>query len=106
MKESNFNATAQKLIEAHGGYVVKTIVNNKAGVSDMLACINGRFCALEGKLKYNNMSELQKVHHILVVKAGGLSACVKIIADVHEVIHRAKTGFKQSVPFELESFEL
>ena len=107
MSESAFNKTAQKLVEEHGGYIVKTIVNNKAGVADMLACINGRFCAMEGKLPYNKMSALQLAHHRKVIQAGGISACIKSLDDVLTVIKMAQDGELQTVDaIPVKSFEL
>ncbi len=97
MKETEFNKKVQELVEAHGGYIVKTIVSNKAGVHDMLACINGRFCSLEGKLAYNRMSKLQVAHRNKVILAGGLSAPVKTLEDVLQVIEWAKTGHTQKL---------
>ncbi len=101
MKETEFNRKAQKLIEENGGYVVKTIITNKAGTSDMLACIEGRFCAIEGKLPYNKLSELQKAQHRKIIDAGGLAFCVKTLVEVQMVIKFAKVGTIQEIPSEL-----
>lgn len=109
MAESKFNKPAQDLIEAHGGYVIKTIVTNKAGVHDMLACIYGRFCSLEGKLAYNEMSALQVAHRNKVIAAGGLASEVKTLDDVLQVIEWARTGHIQKIDKQarkLKSFEL
>jgi hypothetical protein len=97
MSESKFNKQVQDLWESHGGYVIKTIVTNKAGVSDMLGCIYGRFCSLEGKLEYNKMSDLQVAHRNKVLRAGGLALEVKTLDDVLTIISWAKTGFIQKV---------
>ena len=96
MSEQEFNKQVQDMIEAHGGYTIKTIVTNRAGVSDVLACINGRFCSLEGKVGSNTASEMQKAHQLKVIKAGGLALTVETLADVLQMIAWAKTNYKQT----------
>lgn len=95
MKESDLNKKAQDLIELNAGYCFKTIVTNKSGVHDVIACINGRFCSLEGKLEYNKMSELQRQHKAMVIAAGGLSTEVKSLDDVKRIIEWAHKGYIQ-----------
>ena len=97
MTEQKWNKKVQELVEANGGYIVKTISSNKAGVSDMLACINGRFCSIEGKLSYNKMSKLQIAHHRKTIQAGGLCIEAKTLDDVLLIIHWANTGYKQQL---------
>jgi len=97
MKESDLNKRVQALIEANGGYVVKIVAGNRSGIHDMLACINGRFCSLEGKLSYNKMSPLQKAHRNKVIASGGLAMQIKSVADAKEMIAMTLTGEKQSV---------
>jgi len=104
--EQQFNKKVQDLVTSRGGYIIKTISTNKAGVADMLACINGRFVALEGKLEYNKMSSLQIAHHNQVIQAGGLSACVKTLDDVLSVIEQAEEGLVQSELLLLDTFTL
>jgi len=109
MKESGLNKKVQELVESHGGYIIKTITTNKAGVHDMLACICGRFCSLEGKLPYNKMSDLQIAHRNKVIKAGGLAREIKTLDDVLQVIQWARTGYIQKIEDEsaqLRSFTL
>jgi len=106
MKEADLNKAIQTLVEQEGGYIVKTITTNKAGVADMLACIEGRFCAMEGKLPYNKLSELQKAHFNRVIRAGGLAKCVKSLDDARDVIRKAQCGYVQSEDIQLESFTL
>lgn len=114
MSESKFNKQVQDLIESAGGYIVKTIVSNKAGTHDMLACIPdskriGRFVSLEGKLPYNQMSHLQLACRNSVIRAGGLALEVKTLQDVRKVIRWVKLGKIQTVeeePRQLKEFDL
>lgn len=39
MSEQDQNKRIQEVIEASGGYIIKTITTNKSGTNDMLACI-------------------------------------------------------------------
>ena len=107
VKESDLNKAAQDLIESIGGYVIKTIATNKAGVHDILACIKGRFCSFEGKLEYNKMSELQKAHQIKVIKAGGYAVELRSMADIWKVVEWIDADYKQPIPeSSLKEFEL
>ena len=96
MSESNFNAKVQETWTALGGYIIKTIVNNKAGGFDMFACMPdleglGRFCVLEGKVGNNKMSALQIAHRNDVISSGGLTKETKTIDDVLQVYEWVKT---------------
>lgn len=108
MTEQQRNKRTQEIVEAAGGYIVKIIVANKAGTHDMIACINGRFCSLEGKLKYNKMSDLQLATRNSIIKAGGIAAEIKTDEDVERVIYMANNNIKQFVSEgrQLKSFEL
>jgi len=73
MNEAAINRKIQKLIEKEGGYVIKTIATNRAGVPDILACIRGKFIAIEGKTETGVVSALQKAHIAKIQKAGGIA---------------------------------
>ena len=98
MKEQGINKKAQIVIEASNGYVIKTIVTNKAGTNDTLACVNGRFCSLEGKVVGKKATELQVAHQIKVIKAGGLAVTFSSLKDVLQVIEWAVSGYIQPLP--------
>lgn len=87
------------LIIAHGGYVFKVVVANRAGVHDMIVCLYGRFCSLEGKRSSKEkMSTLQKATRYEVIKSGGLSMRVDCLADAEQIIEWARTGYIQPIP--------
>ncbi len=109
MSEQDFNKKVQDLVEAEGGYIIKVISSNRSGTHDMLACINGRFCSLEGKLDYNKLSALQIAHRTKVINAGGLASGIKTLDDVRRMIKWAKTGYIQKIENEqgqLKTFSL
>lgn len=91
MKRSNMSE--QKLqkkiidwLEANGYYVVKTIVSNKKGVPDILACSpKGRFIAIEVKYGTNKPSKLQEYNIANITKKGGIAF---VTWDLETVIER------------------
>ena len=74
MNEQGVQSKIIKKLEARGAYVVKIIQANKAGVSDILACYEGKFYAIEVKrpIKPSPVSKLQKYHLEKVRQAGGV----------------------------------
>jgi ABC-type hemin transport system ATPase subunit len=104
MLEQSKNHKWQLMVEKNGGYVVKIISSNKSGVSDILACINGRFCAIEGKRKNNQASELQKIHLNKVIQARGLGIVAKKDEDVSTIINWAKNGYVQK-PYKIKTIK-
>ena len=54
-----------------GAYVVKTVVSNRAGVPDLLACIGGRFVAIEVKRPGKDATPLQRYNIGAILEAGG-----------------------------------
>ena len=61
MSESKLQASILKWLDSEGFYCVKTIVSNKKGVPDILACSpKGHFVAIEVKYGANTASKLQE----------------------------------------------
>jgi hypothetical protein len=63
-------------------------VLKSAGVSDILACCNGRFVAIEVKApgKKGNLSQAQDIFLMAVRRCGGLAIVAESIDDVSEVL--------------------
>jgi len=81
--------TQKKIIdylESLGAYVFKTIQCNRAGVADIVCCIQGTFCAFEVKKEKGVISKLQVYHQGLVAEAGGRSAVVRSVQDVKDAL--------------------
>ena len=100
--EQDRNKRTQDIVESFGGYIVKVISANKSGVHDMLACIpdsknTGRFCSLEGKLDYNEMSKLQIAHKNKVILAGGLARVIKTDEDLYIIHQQVMEGYIQTI---------
>ena len=86
MSEAKFNKKVQDLIKSKGGYVIKTIATNRSGVPDILACIDGKFIAIEGKTATGVVSKLQESHLKQIIAAGGIAIVARTIADVEAVL--------------------
>jgi Holliday junction resolvase len=71
--ESKIQKKITNWLEAEGYYVVKIVSATKAGVPDVLACVNGKFLAIEVKTSEtrDNVSPLQVYNLQKVIKSGG-----------------------------------
>ena len=67
-------------------YVVKTVINNKKGVPDILICKDGKFIAFEVKTDKGKTTKLQDHNLKEIVKAGGSSYIVRSVEDVKSII--------------------
>ena len=72
MREKLFENKIKKYIESRGGWQVKFFANRntRAGVPDILACINGYFVAIEVKSDKGEPSELQ-LHTVRAIRRAG-----------------------------------
>lgn len=55
-----------------GAYVIKTIITNRRGVPDIIACYNGMFIAVECKSPGGRLSQLQEYNLKLIYNEGGI----------------------------------
>jgi Holliday junction resolvase len=67
-------------------YTFKVQTANRAGVADIVACINGSYLALEVKTPSGVVSAMQQVHIDLVVKAGGSAYIVRSFEEAKQII--------------------
>ncbi len=82
MKEQVLQAKIQKYIKAIGGYVIKTITSNRAGIPDLLCCVKGRFIGIEVKAQQNKPSPLQLANITMIEAAGGLGLVAHSVEEV------------------------
>lgn len=76
MSEQQLQAKIIKLLKAQGYYVLKTIVSNRSGIPDIVACSPlGKFVAIEVKApgKLNTVSPLQAHNLEQIQKSNGIS---------------------------------
>lgn len=71
--EKRFENKIKKFLDDNGCWYVKYFANGftKSGIPDILACINGRFVAIEVKAASGKPSELQLYNIEAIKKAGG-----------------------------------
>lgn len=95
MKESVINKSIQDWLVSQGAYVIKTIVTNRNGVPDIIACLNGHFLSVEGKTLQGRVSELQVLHAQNICRAGGLAIVTSSLDKVKEVVSGwVNSGYK------------
>lgn len=71
MLEKDLQAKCLRYLKSIKAWTVKTIASNRAGVPDILACINGRFIAFEIKRKGEKATPLQLYNGREIEDAGG-----------------------------------
>lgn len=78
MREKIFENKIKSHLKSIGAYFIKTHGDrfSKVGTPDILACVNGRFVALEVKAENGKPSELQLYHIEQIKKAGGYGMIV------------------------------
>lgn len=75
MSEKTIENEIKGYLDTIGAWHIKTHGNmfSKAGTPDLIACINGRFVAIEVKQPGGVVSALQKAHIKLIEQAGGVA---------------------------------
>lgn len=73
--EKNFENKVKKFLDAEGCYFVKYWGGylTKAGVPDLLVCVNGHFLGVELKASNGKSSRLQLLNIEQIKKAGGIA---------------------------------
>ena len=76
--EKIFETKIKEFLSEHGIYHVKYFANRntKAGIPDILACVNGYFVAIEVKAQGGTVKELQKYHLSKIRESGGFGYVV------------------------------
>ncbi len=77
--EKNFENRIKKFLKEQGCWHVKFFANafTRAGIPDILACVNGRFVAIEVKAEDGRPSPLQLYNIDEIRKCGGVAVIVK-----------------------------
>jgi Holliday junction resolvase len=76
--EKNFENKIKKFLKDRGCWYVKYFANRntRAGVPDILACVNGYFVAIEVKAENGKPSELQKWNVEQIQKSRGYAVII------------------------------
>lgn len=74
-QEKTFENKVKKYLESKGAWFVKFFANSftKAGVPDILTCVNGHFVGIEVKAQNGKPSELQLYNVSKINEAGGFA---------------------------------
>ena len=77
--EKNFENRIKKFLKDNGWWHVKFFANafTKSGIPDILACVNGRFVAIEVKAEDGRPSPLQLYNVEEIKRCGGVAVIVK-----------------------------
>lgn len=86
MKEQDIQAKIQKYLKARGGYVIKTITSNRAGIPDIICCLDGRFIGIEVKIPGSKASPLQLANGVMIEAAGGLFLVATSVTEVRDFL--------------------
>ena len=76
-------------LEEVGAYSVKLVAVNRAGVPDILACIGGKFVAIEVKRPKKEATPLQFHHMQRIREAGGVAFVAHGVDEVREQLIEA-----------------
>ena len=78
-EEKTFENKVKKWLKEEGIYFVKIWGGGfqRAGIPDILCCVNGKFVALELKSETGKLSELQKYNLDKIKESGGVALCVR-----------------------------
>lgn len=90
------------------GYAANIISSSEKGTPDILACVNGRFVAIEIKGRGDTLKLDQSRKLKAVYGAGGVATVAKTLADVQMAIDLANSG-KQGPPppdLDIKSFTI
>ena len=73
--EKQFENKIKKYLDSKGCWYVKYFANafTRKGIPDILACVNGRFLAIEVKADRGKPSELQLYERDKIIEAGGIA---------------------------------
>ena len=86
MREQDIQRAGVKYIESQGGYVVKIITANKAGVPDVVFCLKGVYGAIEFKTPKGVLAPLQEYHLKKIRDAGGIAEVARSLDDVKKIL--------------------
>lgn len=88
MKEKTIERQIRNYLDKIGAWHIKTHGNmfSRAGTPDIVACLNGRFVAIEVKRPKGVISELQKANIELIKRAGGVAFIAYSVEEVKRVL--------------------
>lgn len=90
MNEKKIENQIKQYLDSIGAWHIKTHGNmfSKAGTPDIVACLNGRFVAIEVKQPGGRVSPLQMAHIKLINQAGGFAFVAYSLEDVKHILKK------------------
>lgn len=88
MSEKRIENQIKQYLDSIGAWHIKTHGNmfSRAGTPDVLACVNGRFVAIEVKQPGGRVSPLQIAHIKLIRQAGGVAFVAYSLDEVKRIL--------------------
>lgn len=90
MNEKQIENQIKQYLDSIGAWHIKTHGNmfSKAGTPDVVACVKGKFVAIEVKQPGGVVSALQAAHIELIKKAGGIAFVAYSLEETKEHFER------------------
>jgi len=87
MLESRIKKDCIKYLKGIGAYVIPVVNGGRAGIPDIICCINGIFAAFEVKQpgKEKTLTELQKYNIKTIEQAGGFACMITSKNDIKQL---------------------
>jgi Holliday junction resolvase len=94
LTEKQIENKIKRLLADRGAYYFKHFgcKFSKAGVPDLIACLGGRFVAIEVKREDGKLSELQKINLQQINNAGGIGIVVQSVEEVEQCLNSLITN--------------
>ncbi|ADV45492.1 VRR-NUC domain-containing protein [Nitratifractor salsuginis] len=89
MTEQKIQKRILRFLKDIGAYPAKIVTGNRAGIPDILACVNGRFVAIEVKVPGKEATKLQDLHLQRIKEAGGVAFVAHGADEVREALMKA-----------------
>ena len=98
-QENKVQKEIQDYLESIGAYRFKVHgeIFMRAGIPDIIACLNGRFIGIEVKDGNNKPSELQLAHGRQIKKSGGIFGVAYSVEDVKKLLRENNLAFIVSI---------
>jgi Holliday junction resolvase len=89
LTEKQIENKIKHLLATRGAYYFKHFgcKFSKAGVPDLICCLNGKFIGIEVKREDGKLSELQKFNLEQIKKAGGIGIVARSVQEVEECLN-------------------
>lgn len=90
MSEKNIEKSIKRYLDSIGAWHIKThgSIFSRAGTPDIIACLNGKFIAIEVKRPGGVVSALQEANIKLIEQAGGVALIVYSLEETKQHLEK------------------